>query len=562
MRRFFIFGTVLFFSFLAVAAHADQVYSVTGNILEGKIVREDAREVELQMAGGTLLLYRSEIKKIVRKGQPAFKNKADPVKDALAAFIQEEDKTGAQSVRRRHEALAVLKSHIEDVRANESIRVSAMRVFLAALSDPDSDNSAIAEDCLRKMKLAAAGDLLRILKKPEEPVSKREKAASILCDMASEGNLRTVILYDLKNILKINPPPIQAKMLKVVDDLHSPYALPVLPDLLKTFPYDGADESARIRWSTFKLIENNGDEKTVQMALPVLNHIVKDRSGPGIKQFALRLFLKAEQSSPAVFDLWMSTKVPEVKNMASELLVLYPETRFVDQLARNLDVADDAARKEAFMLLFRIHDVVVIDALMKALPDQGDAPGPLLFVLKKLTGRDFKADAAQWKRWWDKERDIVELRWFKPDEAESFYTDFERDAGSLAGNSEKPQIEMPSKADEAGSAEPEEPEAMETLPTITVRVEPEPRESPESSTEALPVEEESVSASQSEPVSGTAETSAETEPVSTETSSSVSTESTGQGISDVAASAEALRKKTEELRNRIRRIRESEGRAG
>jgi len=301
------------------------------------------------------------------------------------------------------------------------------------LIDRYGDNWWIAESALKEIGQPAVLLMIPVLRNESTNDEMRYKIAYTLRTMNSDtayvekrgkvvipGECIPDLADTLRNSSKYNVQSEILMAMEMVDDAHAlGVAVPVLVEIIRNPAPVNPDKADSVRSDVFKVLLKVDDEKALATAVPVLVEIMDGKYASNLEFDAINVLAKSGRDGIAHLVEYWKRDEREVGEVITEALAKNMSASKVQILIDTLKNPDVTIQKKTVNVLLRIRDKRFIPILVAALDEKNNSVRKnVLAVLQRLTGRKFGADSKKWKNWWEKEKDIFEMRWYQPSPAE------------------------------------------------------------------------------------------------------------------------------------------------
>ncbi|UCC94562.1 MAG: HEAT repeat domain-containing protein [Candidatus Omnitrophota bacterium] len=212
----------------------------------------------------------------------------------------------------------------------------------------------------------------------------------------------------------------QTSILKIFREMENSRALgltvPVLLEKLENAKFMTPEEKKMTSYklfpmSVFQALLKVEDEEALASAIPVVVEAMDGRYGETAQRDSVKILAHAGKYgvSPLI-ECWKTNRGGLGAKAGTQLAKMgLPAVEALIEVIKDSNVE---RQKKTVSLLLEIKDKKAIPILINALDEKDKSVRKnILFVLQKLTGKRIGSDSRKWRNWWEKEKDIFEMRW-------------------------------------------------------------------------------------------------------------------------------------------------------
>jgi len=207
------------------------------------------------------------------------------------------------------------------------------------------------------------------------------------------GRLCTKAIPPLLEALKHQDPNVRVNAAIALSRIGDTAAVPALLPLLK-------DPEARVRAQAARSLGELGDRRAAQPLVEALRDPEVE-----VRKEAVRALGELREPETLGAMLEALKDLPPVRDAAERALLEVRDPRAVEPLILSLRHRSEEVRRISARLLGAIGDRRAVRPLILALKDPAsDVRFEATRALQRISGEDYGADQAKWKRWWEIEQ--------------------------------------------------------------------------------------------------------------------------------------------------------------
>lgn len=202
----------------------------------------------------------------------------------------------------------------------------------------------------------------------------------------------------------------------IVDDANLGLAVSTLLNALKKVELMEQREKEDIDYAVFQVLVKVKDEEALTEAIPAVLKAADGKYGETAQRDSIKILANAgKHGIPALVECWkrnIGGFRDEAGSDRAGTKLIEMSSPGVEALIETMKDSDREDQNKIVNLLLQIRDKEAIPSLIDALDEKDKSVRKnVLSVLQKLTDRKFKANSKEWQDWWEKEKDIFEIRW-------------------------------------------------------------------------------------------------------------------------------------------------------
>lgn len=264
----------------------------------------------------------------------------------------------------------------------------------------------------------ACSDLVKLLFDPDEET--RLLAVRVLEKFREQHGVVPSI-NELRDILNAEDVHVIIYAVESLAYLKKEDAVTILLTVLQnTETIDSVDKEENflnkqhcIKNSIFKVLPTINNKDALIEAVPVLTKILAGNYEYNFKEAAAKTLANAgEYGVPYLVQYWLKDADENMFCVTGSILIQTGQAG-IAALIEALRKANEGEQKKIVALMLTIKDKTAIPLIMEGLKaKEAVVRKRAHYVLRKLTGRSFDAVYTLWWLWWEKDKDIFEMRWY------------------------------------------------------------------------------------------------------------------------------------------------------